>query len=137
MERSSKHGFRLDDAMAAETEALVRGGHEPRVQEHREMEPAGEDQVVPDVRISGQRNSYPDPYPEYGADELELRAEIARHLRPSAFPANRQMLLAVAAEELAPTPVVDQLMRLPDGRQFENMQDVWHALGHSGETTRF
>ena len=137
MERSSKHGFRIDDAMADETEALVRSGHEPRVSEHREMEPSGDDQPIADVRLSGQRNSYADPYPEVSADELELRSDIAKHLRASVWPANRQTLEAVAVEEQAPAGILEQLRSLPDGVEFDNVQDVWHALGHTGETHRF
>jgi hypothetical protein len=137
MERSSKHGFRIDDAMAGETEALVRSGRESRVSEHLEMEPNGEDQPIADSRLNGSANSADDPYPQFSPDELELRSEIARHLRASVWPANRQTLEDVATEESAPANILDQLRRLPDGVEFQNVQDVWHALGHSGETQRF
>ena len=136
MERSSKHGFRLDDHLSADSEPIVRSGREPRVEDFREMEPAGDDQIVPDTVIRGGLHGA-DPYPEVGHEELAERSEIARHLRKSVWPANRQLLVAVAREENAPQPVLDQLERLPDGREFENVQDVWHALGHEGETHRF
>lgn len=135
MERSSKHGFRLDDQLSAETESIVRSGREPHVEEFREMEPAGEDQAVPDAVLTGGLRA--DPYPEVGHDELEERAEIARHLRKSVWPANRTVLEEVAREENAPEAVLGQLRSLPDGREFENLQDVWRALGHEGETQRF
>jgi hypothetical protein len=137
MERGSKHGFRIDDAMADETESLVRSGHESRVSEHLEMEPNGEDQPIADSRLNGQRNMADDPYPEVSTDELELRSEIAKHLRASAWPANRQRLEDIATEEQAPANILAQLRQLPDGVEFDNVQDVWHALGHTGETTRF
>ena len=119
MERNSKHGFRVDDAMSGETESLERGAPvEPRVQEWREAEPAGEDQPVPGVIFS---------------DEVELRSDLAKHLRASAFPANRQTLEEIAREEQAPGPILDLLRRLPDGRQFENTADIWRTLGGTVE----
>jgi hypothetical protein len=126
MERSNKHGFRVDDAMSAETESLERGAPgESRVQEWREAEPAGEDQPVPDGILSGDAREAPG----LGHDEVELRSELAKRLRISVFPANRQTLEDVAREEQAPGPILDLLRRLPDGRTFENTADVWQALG--------
>ncbi|MDQ1712590.1 MAG: hypothetical protein QOE45_2040 [Frankiaceae bacterium] len=127
MERGTKHGARLDDAMAGETEAITRGAPvEPRVEEWREAEPAGEDQPVPDALIAG------DPYPPNGLphDLVELRSELAKRLRPSVFPATRKALLHVAAEEQAPGWVLTLLRELPgEGTTFENVQQVWEALG--------
>ena len=125
MERNNLHGFRVDDAMAGETDSLTRGAPvESRVEEWREAEPAGEDQPVPDTILSGDTQDTP-----LNHDELELRSELAKRLRKSAFPANRQALEEVAAEEQAPGPIIDLLRRLPDGRTFENTADVWKALG--------
>jgi hypothetical protein len=126
MERGTKHGFRTDDAMAAETEALTRGAPlEPRVEEWREAEPAGEDQPVPDAVLTG------DPYPPNGLphDAVELRSELGKRLRISAFPAAREGLVVVAAEENAPAWVLELLRRLPEGMTFANVQDVWETLG--------
>ena len=125
MERSSKHGSRIDDAMAGETGSLTRGAPlESRVEEWREAEPAGEDQPVPDRVLAGDA-------PDTGVahDEVELRSELAKRLRASAFPASRQALEHVAAEEQAPGHILDLLRRLPDGQVFENTADVWRALG--------
>ena len=109
MERSSKHGPRLDDAMASETESLQRGAPiESRVEEWREAEPV--DTEVP-------------------RDEIELRSELAKSLRTSAFPANRQVLEQVATDESAPGHIIDLLRRLPDGQTFDSPADVWRALG--------
>jgi hypothetical protein len=131
MERSSQHGFRIDDAMSAETKSLQRGAPvESRVEEWREAEPAGEDQPVPDGILNGALA----PQDGLGHDELELRSELAKRLRASAFPANRQVLEDVAREEQAPGPILDLLRRLPDGRTFENTADVWQALGGTIET---
>jgi hypothetical protein len=120
MERSNKHGPRLDDMMAGETESLERGAPvESRVEEWREAEPAGEDQHVPDAVL--------------GMPDTELRSELAKRLRASAFPANRQTLEQVATEEQAPGHILDLLRRLPDGRMFENTADIWRALGGTVE----
>ena len=134
MERSNKHGFRVDDAMSSETESLERGAPiESRVEEWREAEPSGDDQPVADGILNGARD------PEHGPthDEVELRSELAKRLRTSAFPANRQVLEDVATEENAPGPILDLIRRLPDGRTFENTADVWKALGGTveGRTT--
>ncbi len=127
MERNSKHGFRMDDAMAAETDSLTRGAPiESRVEEWREAEPSGEDQPVPDMILNGDSR---ETNGSLGHDELELRSELAKRLRKSAFPANRQTLEEIAAEEQAPGPILDLLRRLPDGRTFENTSDIWQALG--------
>jgi hypothetical protein len=130
MERNSKHGFRVDDAMSAETESLERGAPiESRVEEWREAEPSGDDQPVPDMILNGDAR---DPN-GLGHDELELRSELAKRLRTSVFPADRQALEDVAAEEQAPGHILDLLRRLPDGRTYENTQDVWRALGGAVE----
>lgn len=120
MERSNKHGPRLDDTMAGETESLDRGAPvESRVEEWREAEPAGEDQHVPDAVL--------------GMPDTELRSELAKRLRKGAFPANRQTLEQVAIEEQAPGHILDLLRRLPDGRMFDNTADIWRALGGTVE----
>ena len=62
-------------------------------------------------------------------DELELRSEIARHLRPSAFPAARDDLLLVADEERASDEVLRLLASLPRDIEFHQVSDVWRALG--------
>jgi hypothetical protein len=133
MERNSKHGSRVDDAMSAETEALQRGAPvEPRVEEWREAEPSGDDQPVADAVLKGDARGTS----ALGHDAVELRAELAKRLRASAFPADRQVLEEVAAEEQAPGHILDLLRRLPDGRTFENTQQVWAALGGPVEERR-
>jgi hypothetical protein len=132
MERNTTHGFRVDDAMSAETESLTRGAPvESRVEEWREAEPSGEDQPVADAILNGDPRG--GPANGLGHDEAELRSELAKRLRTSAFPANRQTLEDVATEEQAPGHILDLLRRLPDGRTFQNTQDVWQALGGGKE----
>jgi hypothetical protein len=130
MERNSKHGFRVDDELSSETESLTRGAPvESRVEEWREAEPSGEDQPVADAVLAGDARDTNG----LGHDEVELRSELAKRLRTSAFPANRQTLESVAREEQAPGHIIDLLRRLPAGRTFANTQDVWAAIGGSRE----
>jgi hypothetical protein len=129
MERNSKHGPRMDDAMSGETESLRRGAPvESRIEEWREAEPSGEDQPTPDSILTGETVDTPVAH-----DELELRSELARRLRTSAFPADKDTLENVAREEQAPGHILDLLRRLPSGQLFENTADVWRALGGSVE----
>lgn len=129
MERNNKHGFRVDDAMAAETDSLTRGAPiESRVEEWREAEPSGEDQPVADGILNGDTT-----HTGVAHDEVELRSELAKRLRASAFPANRQTLEDVALEEQAPGPILDLIRRLPDGRTYENVADIWRTLGGAVE----
>lgn len=139
MERGDKHGPRLDDALASETEAISRGGHTGRAEESREPEPSGDDQpdvdYAPDGDLSG---GTPDGMT---AADVEGRAELARFLRPSAFPATAARLLEVAREEGATDRVLTELARLASGsvggvQAFANVQDVWRSLGHGVETHR-
>ena len=58
MERGSdKHSPRMDDALHAETEGLVRGGHDTHAEEWKQAEPSGEDQpdvdLAPDATLGG------------------------------------------------------------------------------------
>ncbi len=139
MERGDKHGPRLDDALAGETEAISRAGHTGRAEESREPEPSGEGQpdvdYAPDTTLSG---GTPDGM---SSSDVEGRADLARFLRPSAFPASAQELSRVARDEGATDRVLADLDRLGSGsdgdrRVFENVQDVWRALGHGVESHR-
>ncbi len=136
MERGSdKHGFRLDDAMAAETEGLRRGGHSTHAQEWKDPEPSGEDQpdadLAPDGTLEG---GVPDGMT---AADVEGRSELATFLGAGVFPANRVTLEERAEDQNAPVRVLEELRRLPDGREYANVAEVWAALGGSNEQQRF
>lgn len=139
MDRGDKHGSRMDDVLAGETEAISRAGHTGRAEESREPEPSGDGQpdvdYAPDGELSG---GVPDGM---SASDVEGRAELARFLRPSAFPGTAAQLLGVAREEGATDRVLGELERLGSGSAggravFDNVQDVWRALGHGVETHR-
>jgi hypothetical protein len=69
--------------------------------------------------------------------DLERRAALAEALGKEVWPADRDTLVAKAQEGDAPDAVLAQLRRLPDGQQFENVQEVAQALGLGTEQQRF
>ena len=131
MERGSdKHSPRVDEQLEHETRSLQQGAPvESRVEEHREQEGPGDDQPTPSARLTGGRATAA----SLDLDDAETRADIARVLNPSAFPADREALLADAEANQAPAGVVERLQALPAGRAYENVQDIWRALGGTVE----
>ena len=69
--------------------------------------------------------------------DIERRAALAEALGKEVWPADRDTLVAKAQEATAPDAVLAQLRRLPEGQQFENVQDVAQALGLGTEQQRF
>jgi hypothetical protein len=127
---SDKHSPRLDEELDHETWSLRQGAPvESRVEEHREQEGPGDDQPTPDARLAGGRATAA----SLDLDDAETRADIARFLDPSAFPADREALLANAEGNQAPAEVLERLQALPGGRAYENVQDVWATLGGTVE----
>lgn len=129
MERGSdKHGFRMDDALAAEVDGLIRAGHDNRA-DWNSPEPSGEDQPdvdrVPDGTLAG---GVPEGMTQ---DDVERRSELASYLDRS-WPATVQEILASAEAHEAPEAVLRPLRALPAGRVFDNLQDLWGSLsgGH-------
>jgi hypothetical protein len=113
---STQHSPRVDDALEHETESLTRGSPvESRAEEWRQQEAAAEGEPAPDAHVS--------------VDDIELRSLLAISLRPSAFPGNREGLLAVAEEEHAEDRVMEWLESLPSDVEFVNVEQVWEALG--------
>jgi hypothetical protein len=124
---SDKHTPRLDENLAHDTSSLTTGSpSEARADEGRTQEGPADDEPTPDALLSGDRGLNDDDVLDH--DEVEARSVIAAHLRPSAFPGDREQLVAVAREENAPAWVVDRLSQLPDGT-FTHTEAVWEALG--------
>ena len=69
--------------------------------------------------------------------DIERRAAIAEVLGKEVWPADREALVAKAQEGDAPDAVLGQLRRLPEGQQFQNVQEVASALGLGTEQQRF
>jgi hypothetical protein len=72
-----------------------------------------------------------------GMDQQDVtgRAELARWLQPHIFPATPVNLMQSATETGAPGHIIGMLARLPQEETFQNMQDVWRALGGGTEDT--
>jgi Protein of unknown function (DUF2795) len=123
MERdSNKHSPRLDDELKKEVGSLTHGSPaESHKQEWHEQEGAADDEREPSSRTA-------DPN-ALGPDNETARAELSRHLRPSAFPADREALLAEAEANDAREAVLTALRRLPPDREFATVYEVWEALG--------
>jgi hypothetical protein len=121
---STKHGPRVDDGLKHETRSLEQGAPiESRSQEHREQESPGDLERDVDARTAAPG--------ALGSDPVEARRELSRHLRPSAFPADREALLTEAAGQNAPEPVLSALRRLPESSTFATVHELWAALeGH-------
>jgi hypothetical protein len=136
MERGSdKHGPRVDDQLAGEVEGMVRSGHSTHAEEWADPEPPGDDQPDADLYPSGELlGGVP---AGLTADEVELRSAVAAALRRSDFPAGRDELLEKAVERYASPRVLEELRRLPADRAYANLGDMWAALGHGHEDTRF
>jgi phage shock protein A len=105
---SDKHSPRVDEQLEHDTRSLTQGAPvESRVEEFREQEGPGED--------------------------AEARSDIARFLDPSAFPADRDGLVANAESNNAPEVVLERLKAVPAGRTYDALPDVWAALGGTVE----
>jgi hypothetical protein len=105
---SDKHSPRLDEGLKHDTRSVVQGSPvEARAEEARSQEDAGD----------GERTWIND------------RAELARHLDPSVYPATKDALLADAEKNSAPEWIFDALGQLPDGQSFQTNEEVWEALG--------
>ena len=134
MERGSKHSARMDDAMGAEVEGLIRTGHDSRA-DWNSPEPSGEDQpdvdMVPDGTLAG---GVPDGMTE---DDVEQRSELAQYLG-RVWPATSEQVLAVAVDNEAPDAILSTLRHLPPGQSYANLQELWSAIsGGHVESHRF
>lgn len=124
--RSDTHGRRLDEAMEHEVESLTRGSPvEARSDPAREMEGPGDDEPTPEGVIE----TLPDDQETMSHTEVRARSDLAQHLRPSIFPANRAALVVCAREEHAPPAMVALLEKLSPSESFMNVEQVWEALG--------
>lgn len=113
MERGSdKHGRRLDEALEKETRAMVQAGRETRGEEWKSAEPSGEDQ--PDVALS----------PEQALSPADLAALLGKEI----WPAEGVQVKQRVADMHGPDLVVDLVDRLPDGRVYTNVAEVWEDL---------
>jgi hypothetical protein len=131
MERqSSKHSPRVDEELDHETRSLRQGAPiESRAEEARVQEGEGDTDPTPDEILETTGGE-----PELSHGEVEARSQLARWLRPSAFPDDRDGLLATARAGQAPDAIVEALGRIPDGaHRYATVEEVWEALGGHAE----
>ena len=62
-------------------------------------------------------------------DPVDARTTLAKSLDPSIFPADRAALIENARENNAYEGVLRALGQLPEDGTYENVQQVWEALG--------
>jgi hypothetical protein len=121
---SDKVNPRVDRELERESEALERGSPVPsRAEEFRQQEAPAEGEPASDVRPASAEGE------GTWRANAQARTELARHLQPSVFPADRAALLASAREGQAPDSVITALEELPEGRTFRDVAEVWEALG--------
>ena len=66
---------------------------------------------------------------EESEDETQLRDELARMLTKDQFPADRDTLLAGAADADVAPPLIARLARLPANERYPDLREVMVALG--------
>lgn len=127
--QSDKHNRRVDEELDQETASITHGAPVTS----RSRADLRQEDPIEEARSSA---SVPGGAPSGMSEEdVEIRAELARSLRPSAFPAHPGRLAEVAEEENASTLLIAFLRRLPD-RRFEVLEEVYEALGEPGEQHR-
>lgn len=126
MQQSDKHAAELDDAMK-----------NPRVEEPMGYRHDGrpEDDEERDLHMHDPRRDLT-PDAMLDPDEIELRSDLAANVSPSVFPAGRDELLASADENDAPESIRSALARLDGSERYENVEQVWEALGGHREPRR-
>jgi hypothetical protein len=132
MERgSSKVAPRLDDELKHDTDGIVKGGHDPRVEEWKGSEPPGEDQ--PTVGRRPGESAAEGPLDGMSAADIEQRSQLASYIGRADYPLDRDAIVAILADRDAPDRLVTMVAGLPDGAAFDNLQDLWRQLGGTTE----
>ncbi|MGI5466942.1 DUF2795 domain-containing protein [Streptomyces sp. CA-132043] len=123
-----------DDEAKKRLEGELRANRGIRMEEEHEPEPAGEDQ--PAVRRSPEGAFEGGTPPGMTGDDVEIRSDLARHLDPSIYPADRATVLESLRGNNAPDSVLARAENLPGGQPFANVQDIARALGLGVEERR-
>jgi Protein of unknown function (DUF2795) len=136
MEReSTQHGHRLDDEMAKEVASLTHGAPiESRSEEGRLLEDAGEGEPAAEPLVDGEPSG-PAATSGLSYRAARDRSELARHLRPSIFPATREAIIECARDEYAEDDWIARLQQLPEA-EYGNVNEVWEAIGGHAEESR-
>lgn len=132
---SDKHSPMRDDELKHETDGLVRAGRATHAEEWKDPEPSGEDQ--PDADRAPDGTLHGGIPAGMSDDDVEGRAEVASYIGKGSYPMVREQILELVMDRQAPTRVIDLVRRLPSGREYHNMQEVWLAVGGHTESDRF
>lgn len=132
---SDKHSPLRDDQLKHETEGLVRGSRSTHAEEWKDPEPSGEDQ--PDADRAPDTSLHGGTPPGMTDEDVEGRAELASYLGKDSYPMVREQVIDLAMDRQAPDRVVDLVRRLPSGREFHNVNEIWAAVGGGVEADRF
>ena len=125
--RSDKHNPRIDGELGRETAPVTHGAPVAgRAREDLRQEDPGEIYAA-DAGLE------PGVPPGMSPDDVLIRSELARSLRPGAFPADRDQLVEVARSEQASQGLIAALRQLPGGRTYRVVEEVAEALGEHGE----
>ncbi|MCF6525377.1 DUF2795 domain-containing protein [Streptomyces sp. JJ36] len=130
---SEKTGPLHDDEMKKELQGELKAEGSVRAQEEHELQPAGEDQ--PEASLDPEGPLHGGTPPGMDAADVELRSELARHLSPGIYPADRAAVLASLRENHAPDRLLSLADDLPEG-EYRNVQDLARALGLGVEDHR-
>jgi hypothetical protein len=130
---SNRTGPARDDELKRESQGELKANRALRPEEAYEPEPSGEDQPTAQWRPGGPETAAP---PGMTPADVEVRSELARHLEPSAFPADQGELLSVLRRHQAPDRFLGLVGDLPPDRSYTNVQDVMRTLGFGVEARR-
>lgn len=126
VERGSvKHGPMKDDQLKLESQPDVRGGP---------LAPSGPGMTThADTPVPEVSRDEPPAEGALSAEDALARSEIAQAIPGHVMPGNRDAILAGAREMNARDAIINALSALPADREFENVQEVWEALGGDRE----
>jgi hypothetical protein len=131
MERgSTQHGPRLDEELAQAAEGLVHAAF--RSSQVGDLDPEAPDTGEVDITVGPSDES---PTSLDHAAVIE-RSELARWLRPSAFPGTPVELREVARGDDAPAEIIGVLDALDPRTRYETFGDLWGAAGGATEPPR-
>jgi len=124
---SSKHSPRVDEQMSQEVRGTVQGTAGSRAEEWKMAEPSGEDQ--PQVSLVPEEENVRGEPAGVGSPEGERFSRFGSYIGLSALPGDRAALEKSARDLDAPDDVLEALSTLPPDTTYQNVAEVWRALG--------
>ncbi|MBI2709140.1 MAG: DUF2795 domain-containing protein [Actinobacteria bacterium] len=129
MRGSTTHSRRVDDQLSHEVAALTHGApDEGRIERRRQ-----EDVAPPGGHEGIQRGDIGPVVPGLDEHSLDLRASVAAAVADVTFPATSDVLRDAARHVGAADDVLRELDRLPSGRTYEAVGEIWRDAGGAVE----